>query len=139
MSVKEIEKNIIEDFDLFDDWTEKYQYIIELGEKLGQIPEEKKTDENKVKGCQSSVWLISSFENGSVKFIGDSDSSIVKGLVALLIRVLSNQTPDDIINAKLDFIDTIGLSQHLAQTRSNGLAAMVKQMKLDALAYKSKK
>ena len=138
MSTEEIEAEIIDEFELFDDWTEKYQYIIELGQKLPAFPPGEYKDENKIKGCQSSVWLITHFENGRIRFQADSDSSIVKGLISMLIRVLDNQTPEDILNAQLKFIDAIGLQQHLAQTRANGLAAMVKQMKNYALAYQSK-
>ena len=134
-SIAEIEKEIVEDFELFDDWTEKYQYIIEIGQKLPAFPEEKRTDEHKIKGCQSSVWMTSKLENGNVIFQADSDSSIVKGLAALLLMVMSNQNPEEIIKAEFNFINDIGLSQHLAQTRANGLAAMIKQMKLDAVAY----
>lgn len=137
-SIQEIEQEIVEEFELFDDWTDKYQYIIELGQKLEHFPDEKKTEQYKIKGCQSSVWVASHEADGKIYLNGDSDSTIVKGLVALLIRVLSGQTSEDILNAKLNFIDQIGLSQHLAQTRANGLASMVKQIKLDALAYKNK-
>ncbi len=137
-TISEIEQEIVEEFELFDDWTDKYEYIIELGQKLPDFPLDKKTEDYKIKGCQSSVWVISSEENGRIHLQGDSDSSIVKGLVALLITVLSGQTPDDIVNAKLDFIEKIGLSQHLAQTRANGLASMIRQIKLDALALKNK-
>lgn len=139
MKIEEIENEIVDEFSFFTDWTDKYQYIIELGHKLkNSFPEDKMTDEYKIKGCQSSVWLITDMEDGKVKFKADSDSTIVKGLIALLIRVLSGQSPDDILNAKLDFIEKIGLRKHLAQTRSNGLSAMIKQMKMYALAYKTK-
>jgi len=134
--VEEIENEIVNEFSFFDDWMDKYEYLIELGKKIDVIPAEYKIDENKVKGCQSSVWLIADRVNGSVTFKADSDSTIVKGLIALLVRVLSGQSPDDIINSKLEFIDKIGLRQHLAQTRSNGLGAMIKKMKMYALGYK---
>jgi cysteine desulfuration protein SufE len=137
-TVTEIENEIVSDFNFFPDWTDKYQYIIEMGNKLKDFPEDKKTEDNRIKGCQSTVWLITELEDGKIIFKADSDSSIVKGLAALLILVLSNQKPDDILKAKLDFIEKIGLGQHLAQTRSNGLAAMIKQMKMYALAYKMK-
>ena len=137
-SIEEIENEIVEEFSYFPDWTEKYQYIIELGQKLNGYPKDKLLDEYKVKGCQSSVWLAAEEEDGKVIFKSDSDSTIVKGLVAILIRVLSGQSTEDIVNAKLEFLDKIDLKQHLAQTRSNGLAAMIKQMKLYALAYKLK-
>lgn len=137
-TIEEIENEIVEEFSFFPDWTEKYQYIIELGQKLNGYPKDKLLDEYKVRGCQSSVWLTADEEDGKVIFKSDSDSTIVKGLVALLIRVLSGQSPEDIVNAKLEFLDKIDLRQHLAQTRSNGLAAMIKQMKLYALALKLK-
>jgi len=136
--IEEIEKEIINEFSFFEDWTDKYQYIIELGQKLNDFPKEKMTDDYKIKGCMSSLWVVSELKDGRIYFTADSDSSIVKGLVSLLIRVLSGQTPEDIINAKLEFIDKIGLRKHLAQTRANGLASMIKQIKMDALAYKMK-
>ncbi len=138
MSVEETEKEITEEFAFFPEWTDKYEYLIELGKKLNGYPEDKRTDEYKVKGCQSSVWMAAEYQNGVINFKADSDSTIVKGLIALLIRVLSMQKPDDIVNAKLEFIDKIGLRQHLAQTRANGLSAMIKQMKIYALGYKIK-
>lgn len=139
MSAPEIENQLIEDFSLFDSWDDKYEYIIELGKKLPPLDEKHKTIENKIKGCQSSVWLVSNFKDGLVFFEADSDSVIVKGLVSLLIKVLSGQSPDTIINADLEFMNKIGLMQHLAITRSNGLLAMVKQMKFYAMAYQLKK
>jgi cysteine desulfuration protein SufE len=135
--VAEIEKEIVNDFELFDDWTEKYQYIIELGQKLPELDSRYKTDSNKIKGCQSSVWLHASEKDGKVYFEADSDSTFVKGEIALLIRVLSGQEPDVIVAAELGFIDAIGLRQHVAVTRANGLAAMIKQMKLYAVGFKS--
>jgi cysteine desulfuration protein SufE len=138
MKIEEIEKEIVDEFSFFPDWTDKYEYLIELGHKLTDFPKDKMTDEYKIKGCQSSVWLITEIEDGKIIFKADSDSTIVKGLIALLVRVLSGQKPGDIINAKLEFIDKIGLRQHLAPTRSNGLGAMIKQMKMYALAYKIK-
>ncbi len=138
MSIEEIEKEIIEEFELFDNWDDKYEYIIDLGKKLAPLQDEHKKDENKVKGCQSTVWLVAYYEGGKVMYKAESDAVIVKGLISMLIRVLSKQTPDDILNAKLDFIKEIGMMSHLAQTRSNGLLSMVKQMKNYALAYKAK-
>lgn len=138
MTIEEIENEIVDEFSFFSDWTDKYQYIIELGHKLTGYPKDKMTNEYKIKGCQSSVWLVTELEDGKINFKADSDSTIVKGLIALLIRVLSGQKPDEIINAKLGFIDKLGLRQHLAATRSNGLSAMIKQMKMYALAYKTK-
>jgi len=137
-SIAEIENEIIEDFSLFDSWDEKYEYIIELGKKLPPLNPVYRTVEHTVKGCQSTVWLGSEYKNGKVFFEADSDAIIVKGLISMLIRILSGHTPDEIINAPLDCIKVIGMASHLAQTRANGLLAMVKQMKNDALAYKLK-
>lgn len=138
MSISEIENEITDEFAFFPEWADKYEYLIELGKKLKDYPEDKRTDDNKVKGCQSSVWLTTEEKEGRIFFKADSDSTIVKGLIALLTRVLSGQNPDEIVNAKLEFIDKIGLRQHLAQTRTNGLSAMIKQMKMYALGYKLK-
>lgn len=132
-----LEKEIIDDFNLFDDWTEKYQYIIELGQKLKPLADEFKTDDRKIKGCQSSVWLHAFTKDGLIYFEADSDSTFVKGEIALLINVLSGQTPEAIVSAELGFIDVIGLRQHVAVTRANGLAAMIKQMKLYAVGFQS--
>ncbi|MEP7264394.1 MAG: SufE family protein [Bacteroidota bacterium] len=137
-SIAEIEKEIVEEFELFDDWTEKYQYIIELGQKLPELDDKYKIDENRIKGCQSSVWLNCEEKNGNIYFEADSDSTFVKGEIALLIRVLSGQNPEAILNSQLGFIDEIGLRQHVAVTRANGLASMIKQMKLYAVAFQSK-
>ena len=136
-TIAQTEAGIIEDFSLFDTWEEKYEYIIDLGKKLPALDEKYKLEENKIKGCQSTVWLVAEFVDGKIFFKADSDAIIVKGLVSMLIEVLSGQTPDAILEAKLDFIREIGMMNHLAQTRSNGLLAMVKQMKHYALAYKS--
>ena len=132
------EEAIVEEFELFDDWTEKYQYIIELGQKLPDLDAKYKVEENKIKGCQSSVWLNSEERNGRIFFEADSDSTFVKGEIALLIRVLSGRSPEEIIKADLGFIDAIGLRQHIAVTRANGLASMIKQMKLYAVAFQNK-
>jgi len=137
-TIEEIEQEIVEEFSLFDSWDDKYEYIIDLGKKLSLLEEQYKKDENKVRGCQSTVWLVADYKDGRIYYKADSDAVIVKGLISMLIRVLSGQTPDDIVNAKLDFIREIGMMSHLAQTRSNGLLAMVKQMKNYALAYKLK-
>jgi cysteine desulfuration protein SufE len=137
-SIEEIEQEIIEEFSLFDSWDDKYEYIIDLGKKLLPLDDQYKRDENKVKGCQSTVWLVADDKDGRIYYKAESDAVIVKGLISMLIRVLSGQKPDDIINAKLDFIREIGMMSHLAQTRSNGLLAMVKQMKNYALAFKVK-
>ncbi len=133
-----IEKNaqeVIEEFELFDDWMDKYNHLIEQGKSLPEISDSDKEDKYLVKGCQARVWLLAGMENGKVVFTADSDALITKGIVALLIRVLSNQPPGDIVAADLGFIDKIGLKEHLSQTRSNGLLNMIKQMKLYALAY----
>jgi cysteine desulfuration protein SufE len=134
--ILEIEKEIVEDFELFDSWEDKYEYIIDLGKKLEALDDVHKIEENKIKGCQSTVWLIAAYQDGRVVFKADSDAVIVKGLISMLIKVLSDHTPDEILAAKMDFIGEIGMMTHLAQTRSNGLLAMIKQMKNYALAYK---
>lgn len=123
----------MESFELFDEWTDKYQYIIELGQKLPPLADQYKTDDRKIKGCQSSVWLHAYEKDGRVYFEADSDSTFVKGEIALLILVLSGQKPEDVVKSELSFLDTIGLRQHIAVTRANGLASMIKQMKLYAL------
>ena len=133
-----IEQDIIEDFELFDEWAEKYEYVIELGRKLPALDDKFKTETNKIKGCQSSVWMTARFEDGRIYFEADSDSTFVKGLIALLMKVLNGQKPEDIVAAPLEFIDKTGLTTHIAQTRSNGLQAMIKQMKLYALGYQMK-
>ena len=139
-SIEETENEIIEDFKLLDAWDEdqKYEYIIDMGKKLPSLDDVYKTSENVIKGCQSTVWLASDFIDNKVHFKADSNSVITKGLISMLIQVLSGHTPDEIIAARLEFINTIGMHSHLAQTRSNGLLAMVKQMKNYALAYKLK-
>ena len=136
-TIQELENAIVEDFALFDDWTEKYQYIIELGQQLPEMADVLKTEDRKIKGCQSSVWLSASMQDGKVWFEADSDSTFVKGEIALLLRVLSGQAPEDVLKSELSFIDKIGLRQHLAMTRANGLAAMIKQIKLYALGFQS--
>jgi cysteine desulfuration protein SufE len=137
-TIEEIENEIVEEFSLFDSWDDKYEYIIDLGKKLPPLEEKYKVDENRVRGCQSTVYLVADYENGRVYYKAESDAVIVKGLISMLIRVLSGQKPDDIVNAPLNFIREIGMMTHLAQTRSNGLLAMVKQMKNYALAFKLK-
>ncbi len=134
-TIQETEEEIVDEFSIFDSWDEKYEYIIDMGKKLAPLEEEHKKDENKIKGCQSTVWMVSEYKDGKVFYRAESDAVIVKGLVSMLIRVLSNHSPKEIMEAKLEFIDKIGMRQHLAQTRSNGLLAMVKQMKLDAMVY----
>ena len=135
MSITEIENEIIEEFELFgDDWEGKYEHLIELGKSLPKIKEEYKTDNRIIKGCQSKVWLHSEKKDDEIIYTADSDAIITKGMVALMVRVLSNQTPQTIINSNLDFINKIGLTEHLSPTRANGLVSMIKQMKLDAMA-----
>lgn len=138
MSIEETEQEIVEEFEMFDDWMQKYEHLIDLGKSMPMIDEKYKTDDKLIKGCQSRVWMRSELKDGKVVYTADSDAIITKGMVALMIRVLSNQTPDEIIDAKLDFVEKIGLTKHLSPTRSNGLLSMIKQMKLDALAYSSK-
>lgn len=137
MNIEETEKEIIEEFELFDEWSDKYHYIIEIGQKLKPLDDKYKLDENKIKGCQSSVWLHAFGEDGKVFFEADSDSVFVKGEIALLIRVLSGQKAEEIVNTELKFIDALGLRQHIAVTRANGLASMIKQMKLFAIGIQS--
>lgn len=136
-SIQEVEDAIIEDFSLFDNWEGKYEYIIDLGKKLPSLDDKYKLEENIIKGCQSTVWLVSEFKDGKVYFKAESDAIIVKGLVSMLIQVLSGHKPKEILETKLNFIREIGMMSHLAQTRSNGLLAMIKQMKNYALAYQS--
>lgn len=135
-SIEETEQEIIEEFEVFDDWIGKYEYLIDLGKSLPLIDEKYKTEDKLIKGCQAQVWLHSELKDGKVIYTADSDAIITKGMVALMIRVLSDHTPDEIINSKLDFVDKIGLTKHLSPTRSNGLLSMIKQMKMDALTYK---
>src|SRR6478735_3409257 len=138
MSIEEIENKIIDDFSLLDEWDDKYAYIIELGKKLKPLDEKYKTDERLIRGCQSRVWLRSYLDdNNKVIYEADSDAIITKGLVSMLVQVLSNHKASEIVNSELTFIDRIGMKQHLSPTRSNGLVSMVKQMKLDALAFNS--
>src|SRR5215467_6252114 len=137
-TIEEIEDEIVDEFSLFDNWDDKYEYIIDLGKRLPPLDDQYKKDENKVRGCQSTVWLVADYKDGRIFFKAESDAVIVKGLISMLIRVLSGHTPDDIIEAPLDFIREIGMTTHLAQTRSNGLLSMVRQMKNFALAYKIK-
>lgn len=137
-SINSIQDEIIDEFSGFSDWMDKYSLIIETGNSLPALDEKYKTPENIIEGCQSRVWVHANYENGVITFEADSDAIIVKGIISLLIRVLSGQTPDDILNADLYFIDEIGLKEHLSPTRSNGLLAMVKQIKMYALAFKSK-
>ena len=138
MTINEIQDEIIEDFELFDDWEQKYEYIIDLGKSLKGLDDQYKTEENIIKGCQSVVWLHADYKEGILSFQGDSEAIIVKGLVSMLLKVLSGHTPKEILDAEIYFIEKIGFASHLAQTRSNGLASMVKQIKSYALAYSIK-
>lgn len=138
MTINEIQDEVIEEFIDFDDWMDRYQLLIDMGNEQPALPEEYKTEQNLIDGCQSRVWLQADLVDGKVQFRAESDALIVKGIVALLVRVLNNQTPQDIMDADLYFIEQIGLREHLSPTRSNGLLAMLKQMKLYALAFKSK-
>lgn len=138
MTINEIQEEIIEEFSVFDDWMDKYSYLIEVGNSLNDFKDEWRVDQNLIEGCQSKVWIHAGIEDGKVHFWADSDAIIVKGIIALLIRVLSGQTPDDILNNELSFVEAIGLKDHLSPTRSNGLVAMMKQMRLFAIAFKAK-
>jgi cysteine desulfuration protein SufE len=135
MSIEEVQQEIIEEFSVFEDWMDKYSYLIELGNELEELDPKDKNEQNLIKGCQSRVWLVADRVNGKINFRGESDAVIVKGLVALLLRVVSGRTPKDIMDNDLHFIDDLGLKQHLSPTRSNGLLAMVKQIRLYAVAY----
>ena len=137
MTIQEIQNDIIEEFDMFDDWMQRYEYMIELGKSLPLIEDTYKTDNNIIKGCQSKVWLHAELEDDKVVFTADSDAIITKGIIAILIRVFSNQTPKAIIDANTNFIDEIGLKEHLSPTRANGLVSMIKQLKMYAIAYQT--
>jgi cysteine desulfuration protein SufE len=133
MSIQEKEAEIVEEFSMFEDWMEKYEYIIELGKDLPLISDDGKIEDNLIKGCQSKVWLDSRFENNELSFTADSDAIITKGIIALLIRVLNNEKPEDVVKAELSFIKEIGLQEHLSPTRANGLVGMVNKIKAVAL------
>ncbi len=139
MKIKEIQEEIIDEFAMFDDWMQRYEYIIDLGKNLPLIDEEFKTDDNIIKGCQSKVWLKGEENVEKIVFTADSDAILTKGIIAILIRVFSNQTPTDILNADMNFIDEIGLKEHLSPTRANGLVSMIKNIKMYALAFDAKK
>ena len=138
MTINEIQDEIIEEFNVFDDWMDKYSLIIDMGNNLIPLDEQYKTNQNLIEGCQSRVWITAQMKDGKVHFEGESDAIIVKGIVSLLFRVLNNQTPSDILNNELYFIKEIGLQEHLSPTRSNGLASMLKQMKLFAATFAAK-
>ncbi len=138
MNIENTEYQIVKEFESFDEWLDKYNYIIELGKSLSSLEEKYKTDKYLINGCQSKVWLIADFVDGKVIYKADSDAIITKGIVNLLIKVLSDNTPQEIIDSKLDFIDKIGLKEHLSPNRSNGLLSMIKQMKMYAMVFKMK-
>ena len=138
MGINEVQEDIIEEFSLFEDWMDKYNYLIDISKDLPMIDAKHKVKQNLIQGCQSRVWLNAELEGDKIVFTADSDAIITKGLVALLIRVLSNRSPEEILNNELYFIDKIGLKENLSPTRSNGLVSMIKQMKLYALAYQAK-
>jgi len=135
MKIKEIQDEIVDEFSMFDEWDERYQYVIDLGKSLPLIDTEYKTENNIIKGCQSKVWLHAEQQDGNVVFTADSDAILTKGLIAIMIRVFSNQKPEAILEANTDFIDEIGLKEHLSATRANGLVSMIKQIKMYALAF----
>lgn len=138
MTIKEIQEEIVDEFALFDEWMDKYEHLIELGKELPIIEEQFKTEDNLIKGCQSRVWLHADLKDGNIVFTADSDAIITKGIIALMIRVFSNHTPNQIAESDLFFIDQIGLKEHLSPTRSNGLVSMVKQIKIYSIAYQAK-
>lgn len=138
MDIHEVQDRIVKEFSLFEDWTERYKYIIKHGDKLESLPNKDRVESNLVKGCQSQVWLTAFLDGEKIIFKADSDAAITKGLVSLVVRLYSNQAPEDILAVNPDFIAKIGMQQHLSPTRANGLASMVKQMKIYAMAYKSK-
>jgi cysteine desulfuration protein SufE len=139
MTIQDIQEEIIDEFSMFDDWDERFQYVIDLGKTLPLIKEEFKTEDNTIKGCQSKVWVHANYQDGKIVFTADSDAIITKGIIAILVRVFSNQEPKAILNANTEFIDQIGLKEHLSPTRANGLVSMIKQIKMYALAFEAKK
>lgn len=138
MTIQEIQEEIVDEFSMFDDWMQRYEYIIELGKSLPLIDEQYKTEENIIKGCQSKVWVHAEQQEDKVVFTADSDAILTKGIIAILIRTFSNQTPKQILDADTNFIDEIGLKEHLSPTRANGLVSMIKQIKMYALAFQAK-
>ena len=137
MSIQKIQEEIIEEFAMFEDWMQRYEYMIDLGKSLPLIAPEFKTDDNIIKGCQSKVWVHAELKENELEFTADSDAIITKGIIAILIRVFSNQHPKDILAANTDFIDQIGLKEHLSPTRANGLVSMIKQIKMYAIAFQT--
>lgn len=137
MTIQEIQEEIVDEFAMFDDWMQRYEYIIELGKTLPLIDEQYKVEENLIRGCQSQVWLHAEKQDGKIVFTADSDAVLTKGIIAILIRTFSNQKPEDVMNADMSFIDEIGLKEHLSPTRANGLVSMMKQIKLYAIALQA--
>ena len=138
MTIENLQENLIEDFSFFDDWTQKYEYMIELSKTLDKMDESLKNDESLIKGCQSKVWLNADFKDGKINFIADSEAIITKGIIAILLMVFNNKTPDEIIKSDVSFIEKIGLKEHLSPNRANGLYSMIKQIKFYAIAYNKK-
>lgn len=138
MTIKDIQNEIVNEFSMFDDWMERYEYIIELGKSLPIIEDQYKTEDNIIKGCQSKVWVHAEEKDGKVVFTADSDAILTKGIIAILIRAFSNQTPAEILEANTDFVDEIGLKEHLSATRANGLVSMIKKIKMYALAFEAR-
>lgn len=138
MTIQDIQNEIVDEFSMFEDWMQRYEYIIELGKSLPLIDEQYKTEDNIIKGCQSKVWVHAEENEGKIQFTADSDAILTKGIIAILIRAFSNQTPEAILEANTDFVDEIGLKEHLSPTRANGLVSMIKQIKMYALAFQAK-
>lgn len=135
MTIENLQQNLIQDFEFFEDWTQKYEYMIELSKGLDKMDQEMKSDKNIIKGCQSKVWLHADYSDGRIKFLADSEAIITRGIIAILLMVFNNKTPDEIINSDISFIEKIGLKEHLSPNRANGLYSMIKQIKFYAIAY----
>ena len=135
MTIENLQQNLIQDFEFFEDWTQKYEYMIELSKGLDKMDQEMKSDKNIIKGCQSKVWLHADYPDGKIKFLADSEAIITRGIIAILLMVFNNKTPDEIINSDISFIEKIGLKEHLSPNRANGLYSMIKQIKFYAIAY----
>ena len=135
MTIENLQQNLIQDFEFFEDWTQKYEYMIELSKGLDKMDQEMKSDKNIIKGCQSKVWLHADYSDGKIKFVADSEAIITRGIIAILLMVFNNKTPDEIINSDISFIEKIGLKEHLSPNRANGLYSMIKQIKFYAIAY----
>ena len=139
MTIENLQQNLIQDFEFFEDWTQKYEYMIELSKGLDKMDQEMKSDKNIIKGCQSKVWLHADYSDGKIKFLADSEAIITRGIIAILLMVFNNKTPDEIINSDISFIEKIGLKEHLSPNRANGLYSMIKQIKFYAIAYSKNK